>query len=106
MNPIEKARELAHCDTCDTCDNSNYLIPSKNCILKIDLSIAMQMYQWTKEQFLNTDFILKILQLNSNIQDRSNPHWIAKQILKQLEEQYDNQIKSTEGESSYENNKV
>lgn len=50
MKPIEKARELAHCDTCDTCDNSNYLIPSKNCILKIDLSIAMQMYEWTKSE--------------------------------------------------------
>ena len=52
MNPIEKARELAHCDTCDTCDNSNYLIPSKNCILKIDLSIAMQMHEWTKQQMI------------------------------------------------------
>ena len=30
--------------------------------------------------------ILEILRINSNIQDRSNPHWIAKQIFKQLNE--------------------
>lgn len=52
MKPIEKARELAHCDTCITCNDSNCLIPSKNCILKIDLSIAMQMHEWTKNELL------------------------------------------------------
>ena len=30
--------------------------------------------------------ILEILRINSNIQDRSNPHWIAEQIFKQLNE--------------------
>lgn len=63
------------------------------CSMTAAKQYCLEMYQWTKEQFLNTDFIMKILQLNSNIQDRSNPHWIAEQILKQLEEQYDNQNK-------------
>lgn len=30
--------------------------------------------------------IIEILRINSNIHDRSNPHWIAEQIFKQLNE--------------------
>ena len=38
--------------------------------------------------------ILEILRINSNIQDRSNPHWIAEQIFKQLNKKNDYDTKT------------
>ena len=52
QTPIEKARELAHCDTCNTCDNSNCFSLSEFCLKKIELSVAMQMHEWDKKQFI------------------------------------------------------
>lgn len=85
-------------------------------------SKAVELYKWTKEQTVSEagrwfmehaeDFIdgaqwaddnpttpsiktiLEILRINSNIHDRSNPHWIAEQIFKQLNKKNDYDTKT------------
>lgn len=74
MTNKEKALEIAT-------DNIGY---EQGYINLARYSGAMEMAQWKDKQYLNANFILEVLRINSNISDRSSPHEIAEQIVKEL----------------------
>lgn len=45
---------------------------------------ALQVAKEKDKQYFSTEFILKILEINSNISDRSCPNTVAKEIIKRL----------------------